>query len=148
MPSDIYPSSSRGSGHGFLFGCLGLVLFVIVAIAGLVAYGNWYMNEGYRNDPQLQSALAMVRVSPVAQGVLGMPITVEGVESESFSTASGKGKTVSYTVRLKGSRAEGSVHVMLHSDRGGMKIVSVILTGPDDERYTITQQPGSSQNSI
>ena len=147
--SDIQSPPPRRTGRGLVLGCLGLTVLIIAAIAGLGLYASWTMNEGYRNDPHLKSALEMVRASPVAQSVLGAPIDVEGMQSEAFTTTSGVGRTVSYTVKLKGARAEGSVHVMLHSEGGDMKIVSVVLTGPDDERYTITsQQQTAPPNSI
>ena len=75
-------------------------------------------------------------------------IAIESMESETFSAITGKGKTVSYTMKLKGSRAEGQLHVMLHSAGGEMKIVSMVLTGPDNERYNLTAPQTGPSNSI
>jgi len=147
--SDPRPVPPRHAGRRFVLGCFGFGALALVVLAGLAFYASWTMTQAYRNDPHLKSAIAMVRASPVAQSVLGAPIDVEDMESEAFTTTTGTGKTVSYTVKLKGARAEGSVHVMLHSDGGDMKIVSVVLTGPDDERYTIdAEQQAAPANSI
>ena len=141
------PQRSRRS-NGFLFGCLASGFVVVALVVGAIIYAGWFMSAGYKNDPDLKNALAMVRASPVAQSVLGVPIAVEGMESETFSTATGDGKTVSYTVKLKGARAEGQVHVMLHSDGGEMKVVSIVLTGPGNERYTLSSQQTAPASSI
>lgn len=128
--------------------CLGLILIVVIGVGALVAYNGWFFSSGYKDDPNLQNALTVVRANSVAQAVLGNGIAIESMQSETLTAVTGHGKTVAYTVQLKGSRAEGSLHVMLHS--GGkekMKIVSMVLTGPDNERYNLTSSSGTSATS-
>jgi len=133
--------------HGCLWGCLGSLAVVAAIAGGLIVYGGWFFAQGYKSDRNLDTAMAALRTNPVAHAVLGDGIAIESMESETFSAVTGKGKTVSYTVKLRGNRAEGQLHVMLHSAGGDMKIVSMVLTGPDNERYNLTAsqtQPSSS----
>jgi hypothetical protein len=133
-PSQPRPHRSRGH-H---LGCAGLALATAILVCAAFVYGGWFFAQGYRNDPGLKNALAVVRANPVAQSILGDGIAIEDMQSETFSATTGHGKTVSYTVRLKGKRAEGLLHVMLHSVGSDTKIVSIVLTGPDEERYNLT----------
>jgi len=121
-----------------LFGWAGLIVVAAILVCAAVVYGSWFFAEGYRNDQGLKDALALVKASPVAQSILGDSIAIEDMQSETFSATTGNGRTMSYTVRLKGRRAEGFLHVMLHSQGNETKIVSIVLTGPDDERYNLT----------
>jgi hypothetical protein len=133
--------------HGCLLGCLGSLAVVAAIAGGLIVYGGWFFAQGFKSDRNLNIAMAALRTNPVAHAVLGDGIAIESMESETFSAVTGKGKTVSYTVKLRGNRAEGQLHVMLHSAGGDMKIVSMVLTGPDNERYNLTAsqtQPSSS----
>lgn len=116
-------------------------------VGALALYGGWFFSQGFKHDRNLETAMAAVRGNAVAHAVLGDGIAVESMESETFSAVTGKGKTVSYTVKLKGNRAEGQLHVMLHSTGGNMKIVSMVLTGPDNERYNLTASSGTTPSS-
>ena len=141
------PEPVPGRSHGCLWGCLGSLAVVAAIAGGLIVYGGWFFAQGYKSDRNLDTAMAALRTNPVAHAVLGDGIAIESMESETFSAVTGKGKTVSYTVKLRGNRAEGQLHVMLHSAGGDMKIVSMVLTGPDNERYNLTAsqtQPSSS----
>jgi hypothetical protein len=82
--------------------------------------------------------MTQVRANPVAREILGSDIVVEGMESETFSALTGTGKTVTYSLRLKGDKGEGRLHVVLHSAGHEMKLVSLVLTGPDEQRYNLT----------
>ncbi len=144
MTSEPVPRRS----HGWLWGCLGSALIMVAIVGGLLLYAGWFFSHGFRNDRNLETAMAAVRANPVAHAVLGDGISIESMESETFSAVTGKGKTVSYTVKLKGNRAEGQLHVMLHSAGGDMKIVSMVLTGPDNERYNLTTSEAAPSNSI
>jgi hypothetical protein len=115
-----------------------MVLLLSLIGAGSLFYGGWFLREGFRSDPSLDHAISIVRANPTAREVLGDDISVESMQSETFSATTGKGKTVTYTLRLKGQKAEGSLHLMLHSSGKEMKIVSMVLTGPDDQRYNLT----------
>ena len=114
------------------------MLLVIAAAGGAALYGYWKVHEGFRSDPALQHAMAQVRSNRIAQDVLGSSIVIESMESETFSAATGKGKTVTYALHVKGDKAEGELHILLHSSGREMKIVSMVLTGPGDERYNLT----------
>jgi hypothetical protein len=139
------PPRRRG---GCVMGCLALIVIVVVGVGSLFTYNGWFMSTGYKNDPNLQSALSAVRGNSVAHAVLGDGIEIESMQSETLTAATGRGKTVAYTVELKGSRAEGSLHVMLHSSGSEkMKIVSMVLTGPDNERYNLTSSSNNAAPS-
>jgi len=143
------PETAPRRTHGCFWGCLGLILAVVAVGGGLMLYGGWFFHQGFKSDRNLETAMAAVRTNPVAHAVLGDGIAIQSMESETFSATTGKGKTVSYTVRLKGNRAEGQLHVMLHSAGGDMKIVSMVLTGPDNERYNLTASKAAApSNSI
>lgn len=146
--SEMTPEPVPRRSHGCLWSCLGAVLLVAAVAGGIVLYGGWLFSQGFKHDHNLETAMAAVRASPVAQAVLGDGIAIESMQSETFSAITGKGKTVSYTVKLKGNRAEGQLHVMLHSTGGDMKIVSMVLTGPDNERYNLTASQSVPSSSI
>src|SRR5258708_39414184 len=88
--------------HGLFWGCLGSIILVAAIVGGLLLYGGWVVFQGYKHDRNLETAMAAVRVNPVAHAVLGDGIAVESMESETFSATTGNGKTVSYAVKLKG----------------------------------------------
>jgi hypothetical protein len=125
-----------------------VLVLIAVATAGAFLYGKWMLQEGFRNDPALQRALGEVRRNHVAQDVLGNGIVIETIESETFSATTGKGKTVTYALHVKGDKAEGELHILLHSSGHEMKIVSMVLTGPGEERYNLTAAPSQNAGSI
>jgi hypothetical protein len=117
---------------------LGVFALAVLVGAGALFYGSWFLQQGFRTDPALQNAMAQVRNNEVAHDVLGGGIVVESMESETFSAIKGKGRTVNYALRVKGDKGEGELHIMLHSSGHKMKIVSMVLTGPDEQRYNLT----------
>ena len=128
---------------------MGALALVVLLGAGAFFYGSWFFQGGFRTDPALQNAMAQVRVNRTAHDVLGSGIVVESMESEIFSATTGKGKTVTYALHVKGDKGEGELHIMLHSAGQKMKIVSMVLTGPDEQRYNLTgAQPTTPSNSI
>lgn len=137
MTDSEFHSGSRRSG-GCLRGCLGAILLFAIVVGGLVFYSGWTIYHGLKNDHAVEIALSTVRANPTAVSVLGGDIAIEQVEGETFTSVTGSGKTVSYVMKLRGNRAEGQLHVIFHSQaREEMKIVSMILTGPDEERYNL-----------
>jgi hypothetical protein len=137
--SDYQPASApRPRSHGCLFSCLGIVGLIVLAGAGAMLYSGWFVYEGFRNDATLQMAMSQVKANRVARDVLGDNIVIESMESETISAATGHGKSVAYAVRLRGSKGEGLLHVLFHSGGHDMKIVSMVLTGPDEERYNLS----------
>lgn len=125
--------------HGCLWGCLALPLLLVAGGGGAIWWGQWYFAQGIKADPSLQTAMNVVRVSGTARDVLGDNIQIESVESEHFVSTLGKGKTATYTATLRGTKGEAILHVTLHSDGTGMKIVSIILTAADGTRYNLTR---------
>jgi hypothetical protein len=139
----------RGSG-GCLWGCLGLVLIVVVGLGGVVGYSAWFLHKGFENDARLQTIMAIVRDDPRAVAVLGRNIHIVGVESHTFIMATGAGKTASYTLRLVGSDGEGVLKVDLDLNHGKTKVTLMILTGADGYPHTLVgKEPESPlQQSI
>jgi cytochrome oxidase complex assembly protein 1 len=146
--SDRSPAPAPGKSRGYLWGCLAALVLVAIVAGGAPFYGAWLLREGFRNDPALQNAMAQVRSNHVAQDVLGNGIVVESMESETFSATKGKGKTVTYALHVKGDKAAGELHILLHSSGREMKIVSMVLTGPGEERYNLTGVVPSPSGSI
>ena len=126
----------RGSG-GCLWGCLGLVLIVVVGLGGVVGYSAWFLHKGFENDARLQTIMAIVRDDPRAVAVLGRNIHIVGVESHTFIMATGAGKTASYTLRLVGSSGEGVLEVNLDLNGRNPKVTSMVLTGADGHPHTL-----------
>lgn len=125
-----------------------MLVLILIATTAAFFYGKWMLQEGFRNDPALQHALGEVRKNRVAHDVLGNGIVIETIESETFSATKGKGKTVTYALHVKGDKAEGELHILLHSSGHEMKIVSMVLTGPGEERYNLTAVPSPNAGSI
>src|SRR5260221_13373068 len=105
--------SEQPRSHGCLFSILGALALVVLLGAGAFFYGSWFFQGGFRTDPALQNAMAQVRVNRTAHDVLGSGIVVESMESEIFSATTGKGKTVTYALHVKGDKGEGELHIML-----------------------------------
>ena len=135
--------------HGCVWGCLALALLLIAVGGGAFWWGQWYVTQGVKADPSLQTAMNAVRMSGTARDVLGDNIQIESVESENFVSTLGSGTTRTYTATLKGTKSEATLHVTLHSNGKDMKVVSIILTAPDGTRYNLTRDAGASpQKSI
>ena len=139
---DPVPTPRRS--HGCLWSCLAVLLIVALAAGGTIYFAGGpivALYRGIKNDPTLQLAMTVVRNDRVAREVLGDDIAIESVDSESFTATIGKGRTATYTALLRGTKGEGRMHVTLHSSGDEMKIVSIVLTGQDGERYNITGKP-------
>lgn len=127
----------RPRSNGCLWGCLGVLL--IVALPAIVAwgYGTWFLWQGYRDSPMMRTAIEMTQHDGLAQRVLGQPITVTGVEGNSFSFATGVGARSSYVLRLEGPRGEGRLAVTAHTEGSKAKLDAMDLTGPDGQHYDL-----------
>lgn len=135
-------------GHGCLWGCLGLVLLLLLPVILAGAYGSWFLHAGYRRDPVLRLTGELVRRDGIAHLVLGEDIRITGVEGDSFSWVMGMGRTTGYVVTLQGSRGSGSVAVTAHQDRGRTKLDSAVLTGPDGGHYDLLAHTGTPGRSL
>ena len=127
----------RRKSGGCLWGCLGVVLIVLLVFGGLFGFGAWFLHRNIENDSRLQTIMAIVRNNPRAQAVLGSDIRIAGIESRTFVMATGAGKTASYTVRLVGSRGEGVLEAKLDLNHARPKVTSMVLTGSDGHPHTL-----------
>lgn len=148
-PYEECPPPRRRSG-GCLWGCLGLVLIVVVGLGGIVGYSAWFLHKGFENDSRLQTIMAIVRHDVRAEAVLGRNIHIAGVESHTFMMETGAGKSASYTLRLIGTDGEGVLKVDLDLNGGKTKVTLMVLTGADGHPHTLVgKEPESPlQQSI
>jgi hypothetical protein len=147
--TEYHEPAPRRRSHGCLFSCLALIAISLLAAGGAFFYGSWSLYQGFKHDPKLEQAMVVVRADHTAHDVLGDNIVVESLESETFTSTTGTGTSATYTAMLKGSKAEGQMHVTFHAPKGKhMSIVAIVLTGPDGERYNLTSKtviaPGDS----
>jgi hypothetical protein len=136
---------------GCLWGCLGLLLIVVVGIGGIFGYSAWLLHRSLDNDSRLQTIMAIVRDDSRAATVLGRNIRIMKVESHTFAMTTGTGKTASYTLRLIGSDGKGVLKVDLDLNRGKTKVILMVLTGTDGHPHTLVgKEPDSplQQQSI
>ena len=132
-PSDYPPRR----GNGCLWGCLILVLILIVPPVLLGGYGAWFLFDGYRRNPVVRLAGELVRGDGMAQQVLGYGAVITGVEGNAFSWVPGT-TSGDYHVTLEGPKGEGHLTVRSHqSTFGPPTLDSAILTGPDGRRYDL-----------
>jgi hypothetical protein len=135
---------------GCLWGCLALVLIIVVGIGGIVGYGTWVLHQTVDNDPRLQTIMAFVHGDARAAAVLGRNIKIVELESRTFAVTTETGKTASYTLRLIGSDGEGVLKVDLDLNGGKTKVILMVLTGTDGHPHTLVgKEPESPmQQSI
>ncbi|MDE2133347.1 MAG: hypothetical protein KGM97_01460 [Alphaproteobacteria bacterium] len=136
-PFEQGPLPSRRNSHGCLWGCLGLVLILVVGFGGLFGYSAWFLHRGFEQDGRLQTIMAIVRQDPRAEAILGRNIKIMEVESHTFEMGTGVGKTASYTLRLVGSGGEGDLKVDLDLNGGKTKVTLMVLTGTDGRPHTL-----------
>ena len=122
---------------GCLWGCLALVLIIVVGIGGFIGYGTWVLHRTIDNDSRLQTIMAIVRDDSRAAAVLGRNIKIVEVESHTFAMTTETGKTASYTLRLIGSDGEGVLKVDLDLNGGKTKVILMVLTGTDGHPHTL-----------
>jgi hypothetical protein len=125
------------SGSGCLKGCLIAVALVLLPLALVGGYGGWFLWQGFRHDPVLGVVSELVRHDGMAEAVLGENIKITGVEGNAFSFVSGLGTHSGYVVELEGSKARGRLALDATTRNGQVHIDSMILTGPDGDRYDL-----------
>ena len=136
---------------GCLWGCLGLVLIVVIGLGGVFGYSAWFLHKGLESDSRIQTIMAIVRDNARAEAVLGGDIHIVEVESRTFTMGTGVGKSASYTLRLIGSNGEGVLKVDLDLSGEKTKVTLMILTGTDGHPHTLVgEEPESpmQQQSI
>jgi hypothetical protein len=148
----VQPPPPRSS-PGCLKGCLFALALLLLPVALVGAYGGWFLWQGFRHDPVLGAVSELVRHDGMAETVLGRDIEVTGIEGNAFSFVPGLGSRSDYVVTLRGSKAEGRLAIDATVRRGRVHIDSMILTGPDGERYdllhhVVTPPSGGPTTSI
>jgi hypothetical protein len=140
--TEVQPQKPR---HSFAFwGCL--VPFLVVA--GLIAVGalsvTYYMKEGFKTDPSVQTIVATVQHNALAHIVLGPDIAVTGVPAFNVEVQNGK-HTGSYTISLHGSKGDGSVDATVNVVNGKTIINTLKLKGPTGTTYDLI---GNGSNEV
>ena len=123
---DVAPPRRHRS--GCLMGCLGAVLFVILAVGGLVGVTAWTLYHDIHGDGRLSAILDTVRGDERATAVIGGGFSVMEIERRSFPTKGGQ--ALAYHLVLVGPNGESTLDARLEPSRDGLKLVSIILTGP------------------
>jgi len=127
---------------GCFWGCVGTLLAAALVIGGIFGYSAWYFYKGFEHDQRLQTVLDTVRGDARAVDVLGRNIRLLEVERHTFDLSTGRGHTVSYTLRLTGSKGDGELKADVDLGKGRAKIVLMILTGADGRRhYLVGKEP-------
>jgi hypothetical protein len=127
--NDVARAPRRHS--GCLMGCLGAVLFVILAVGGLVGVAAWTLYHDIHGDGRLTAILDTVRGDERATAVIGGGFTVMEIERHSFPMKAGQ--ALAYHLILVGPNGESALDARLEPSREGLKIVAIILTGPDGQ---------------
>jgi hypothetical protein len=136
---------------GCLWGCLAVVLILVVGLGGFFGYSAWFLHKTFDSDSRLQTIMAIVHNDARAAAVLGRNIHIVEVESRTFAMGTGIGKSASYTLRLIGSDGEGVLKVDLDLSDGKTKVTLMVLTGSDGHPHTLVgKEPESplQQQSI
>ena len=132
---DASPQHRRS--HGCLWGCLGLVLVVLLVSGAVVGYSAWILHKAFLNDARLQTIMAIDHNDTRAEAVLGRNIIFTNVDSHTFDKPKGAGKTAFYMLRLIGTNGTGVLKVNLDLSHGKTKVTLMVLTGSDGHPHTL-----------
>jgi hypothetical protein len=136
-PASTPPPYPQKRGNGCLWGCLILMLLLLLPPVLLGGYGAWFLYDGYKRNPVLRVVGELVREDGMAQQAMGHGAVVTGVEGNVFSWVPGMASDT-YQVTLEGPKGEGHLAVTSHhSGFGSPQLDSAILTGPDGRRYDL-----------
>ena len=111
------------------------------------AYSAWFFYQGFHNDPTLRAVSELVRHDGMAERVLGEDVQITGIAGNSFSFMPGWGSRSDYIVALSGSRASGTLAVEAEMDHGHLHVDSMILTGPNGDKYDLMQHTIAPSNN-
>jgi hypothetical protein len=103
----------------------------------MAGYGTWFLSDGYRRDPAFRAAAELVAQDGLVHLVLGRDAAVTGIEGNAFSFVPGMGASNAAILRLEGSKGSGTLAVTSHTQAGQTKFDSMVLTGPDGQRYDL-----------
>jgi hypothetical protein len=137
MDQSYQDAPPRRRSHGCLWGCLGLVLIVLLVSGAVVGYSAWVLHKAFESDARLQTIMAIVHNDSRAETVLGRSIIFTKVDSHTFVRPKGAGKTAFYMLRLIGTNGTGVLKVNLDLSRGKTKVILMILTGSDGHPHTL-----------
>jgi len=125
---------------GCLRGCLIVVVLLLLAVGGTIGYVAWNMYGVIHSDARLQAILQTVRGDGRAQAVLGSHYAMMEVEHQTFPAKTGNRLAEAYELVLIGGTGKSFLDVRLEPGAGGMKLVSMVLTGPEGQQVTIKAQ--------
>jgi hypothetical protein len=135
--SDEEASAQPRRRFGCLWGCLIIALLLFLATGGTIGYVAWNMYQAIHSEPRLQAILQTVHGNAHAQTVLGNHYTMMEVEHRSFPVTGRRGMAETYKLVLIGSTGKSFLDVRLEPGHGGMKLVSMVLTGPHGEQVVL-----------
>ena len=133
----ITPSPAPRRSNGCLWGCLAVMAVIALPFILAGGYGAWFLYQGFRHDPVLQTVSALVRRDGLAHQVLGDDIHVTGVEGNAFSFVPGLGTQTDYEVTLTGDKGSGILDVQADTSHGRIDITSMTLSVPHGGRYDL-----------
>ena len=139
----------RRRSHGCLWGCLGVVLFFIVAVGGTVGYMAWNLYQGFGDDPHLQAILVIAHNSEMVRDEFGGKVFVTEVDRNSFPLPRHDGHATTYRLVLIGRNGQGELNARLETKAGQTKTLTIILTCPDGRtRALVGKEPQGPLSSI
>jgi len=130
-------SAPRRRRSGCLRGCLVVVIVLLLAVGGTIGYVAWNIYAAFQNEPRLQAILQSVHNDARAQAVLGEHYAMMEVEHRSFPMNTGDAFAETYRLVIIGGTGKSFLDVRLEPGRGGMKLVSMVLTAPDGRQVTL-----------
>jgi hypothetical protein len=133
----ITPSPPPRRSNGCLWGCLAVIAVIALPFILAGGYGAWFLYQGFRDDPVLQTVTVLLRRDGLAHQVLGDDIHVTGMDGNAFSFVPGLGSRSDYEVTLTGDKASGTLDVEADTSHGRVEIKSMVLTVPRGGRYDL-----------
>jgi hypothetical protein len=131
------PNQTPRRSNGCLWGCLAVIAVIALPFILAGGYGAWFLYQGFRHDPVLQTVTVLLQHDGLAHQILGDDIHVTGMEGNAFSFVPGLGSHNDYEVTLTGDKASGTLDVEADASHGRVEIRSMILTGPHGGRYDL-----------
>lgn len=124
-------------GNGCLWGCLGLVVIIVLPIMGIAGYGSWLVYHSVTSDAGLRTVVKNLAGQGITKQVLGDQVHLVSVDGGALSGTAFSGEHALYILHLRGSKGDGTATVIADLSFAGIHVTSMILTGPDGTRYDI-----------
>lgn len=138
--SEAQDETARPS-RSCLWGCAGLLVAVVLLLAGTFGYGAWKFYHFFHNDSRIQLVLEAARANSQALEVLGKNIQLEGLETYTYDESTGRGGTATYVLNVAGSRGSGKLKADLIIKGGDTKITLLVLSDSDGRSYYLIGTP-------